>query len=89
MLGDDVGGADGGGGTVACNSRTPQSEQSLPMLHDEYSAPSPPSSQAASLEKWHVLEQMLGGGGGLIGGEGGNGGVSDAHDTVTLELINQ
>ena len=89
MLGDDGVGADGGGGTVASNSRTPQSEQSLPRLHEEYSAPSPPSSHTASLEKWHVLEQMLGGEGGVVGGEGGNGGVADAHDTVTLESTSQ
>ena len=52
-------------------SRGPQSVQSVPPAHIEYSAPPPPSSQSPSSKESHVLEQptLLAGGGG--GGRGG------------------
>ena len=41
-------------------SRGPQSVQSVPPAHSEYSAPPPPSSQSPSPKDSHVLEQPLG-----------------------------
>ena len=49
--------AGGAGGAAGDWMRRPQSEQSVPKSHSEYVEPGPPSSQALSAGKPHVLSQ--------------------------------
>ena len=62
-------------GTITlCALREPQSKQSVPLMHDEYSEPAPPSSQRLSCECLHEFSQTCGSSGGAGGGNGDGGG---------------
>ena len=65
------GGHEGGDCGADVPQRLPQSVQSVPRVHDEYSDPEPPSSQSPSDAYEHVSAQHGAGGAGVTGGSGG------------------
>jgi hypothetical protein len=77
-------GRDGGS-----RSRSPQSSQSVPRAHCEYSAPGPPSSHSPSIFSTQVFKHTMPGerGGSMGGGgEGGLGG-SDKRGPQSLQSV--
>ena len=57
------------------STRGPQSPQSDPNGQVSYWLPGPPSSHSPSEPNWHVLPQLVAGGGRGDGGDGGAGGL--------------